>query len=105
MLKKTLLLLAGAALAMNASPAPALGQGTGCMPPVPPFVPSDPRDIQSYADLLRQDFETYIADFEAYLRCLDTERARVFAEGQEVIQEYGRFQDLMRRLGPPRSAE
>ncbi len=105
MLKKTLLLLAGAALAMNASPDPALGQGTGCMPPVPPFVPSDPRDIQSYADLLRQDFETYIGDFEAYLRCLDTERARAFQEGQAVVREYARFQELIRRLEPSSPVE
>lgn len=64
------------------------------MPPVRPFVPSDVRDVEAYSDLIRQDFEKYIADFEAYLRCLDTERARVFAEGQEVIEEYGRFQQF-----------
>ena len=73
---------------------------TGCAPPLRPFVPSDPRDVQDYADLIRQDFEAYIADFEAYLRCLDDERARVFAEGQEVTAQYGRFLDLMGRLGP-----
>ena len=78
--------------------APVKGQELGCFPPVRPFVPSDPRDVEAYSDLIRQDFETYIVDFEAYLRCLDTERARVFAEGQEVIREYGAFQELMRSL-------
>lgn len=76
---------------------PCLAQPIGCIPPIRPFLPSDPRDVQAYADLLRQDFETYIADFSAYLRCLDTERARVFEEGQQVTREYGRFQELMGR--------
>ena len=82
-----------------AAPGPAWPQGFGCLPPVRPFVPSDPQDVQAYEDLIRQDFEAYIADFEAYLRCLDDERARVFAEGQEVTAEYGRFQDLMTGSG------
>ncbi|TNC66303.1 hypothetical protein FHG71_16845 [Rubellimicrobium roseum] len=74
-----------------------MGQELGCIPPVRPFVPSDRRDVEAYSDLIRQDFEKYIADFEAYLRCLDTERDRAFAEGQEVVQEYGRFQELTGR--------
>ena len=77
---------------------PVKGQELGCFPPVRPFVPGDRRDVEAYSDLIRQDFETYIVDFEAYLRCLDTERARVFTEGQEVIREYGAFQELMRSL-------
>lgn len=56
---------------------PVKGQELGCFPPVRPFVPGDRRDVEAYSDLIRQDFETYIVDFEAYLRCLDTERARV----------------------------
>lgn len=80
--------------------APLSAQGLGCTSPIRPFVPSDPRDVQVYANLIREDFETYIADFEAYLRCLDAERTRVFAEGQEVIREYGRFQELVESLGP-----
>lgn len=78
----------------------AWSQEIGCTPPIPPFLPSDPRDMQAYADLLRQDFETYIADFEAYLRCLDAERTRAFKEAQAVSRDYVRFHDLMRRLGP-----
>ena len=77
---------------------PVKGQELGCFPPVRPFVLSDRRDVEAYSDLIRQDFETYIVDFEAYLRCLDTERARVFAEGQEVIREYGAFQELTRQF-------
>ena len=86
-------------LLIAAAPGPALPDGTGCLPPVRPFVPSEPHDVEAYEGLIRQDFEAYIADFEAYLRCLDDERARVFAEGQEVTAEYGRFQDLGGRPG------
>lgn len=93
-------ILSGALLAVLACALPALAQEVGCIPPVPPFVPSDPRDVQAYADLLRQDFETYIAEFGAYMRCLDAERARAFQEGQAVTREYGRFQELTNRLGP-----
>ena len=77
---------------------PVKGEEFGCFPPVRPFVPIDPRDAAVYSDLIRQDFELYIADFEDYLRCLDTERARVFAEGQAVSQEYGQFQRLTENL-------
>ena len=48
--------------------------------------------MDTHEDLLRQDFEAHIADFQDYLRCLDVERARVLAEGQAVTREYGRFQ-------------
>ncbi|MBP1806887.1 hypothetical protein [Rubellimicrobium aerolatum] len=75
-----------------------------CIPPIRPFLPSDPRDVQAYAELLRQDFETYIRDFDLYLRCLDTERARVFQEAREVTADYGRFQELTAGQ-PPASAE
>lgn len=85
---------------LAAVPTGLLAQDLGCFPPLRPFVPSDPRDVQSYSDLIRQDFEAYIADFGVYLSCLDTERARVFAEAQEVTAEYGRFQSLTVQLGP-----
>ncbi|TNC66433.1 hypothetical protein FHG71_16690 [Rubellimicrobium roseum] len=77
-------------------------QAEPCIPPIRPFLPTDPRDIQAYADLLRQDFEAYIQDFGTYLRCLDAERARVFQEGQEVTAEYARFQEVTnaRRQAP-----
>jgi len=45
----------------------------------------------AYADLIRSDFETYIADVQDYFRCLDTERARAFTEAREVSEDYGRF--------------
>lgn len=48
--------------------------------------------MRLYADLLRADFETYIADVQVYFRCLDAERARAFTEARNVSEDYGRFQ-------------
>lgn len=62
-----------------------------CYPPTVPFVPDDPQAQREYADLISQDFETYIADVQEYFRCLDTERNRAFEEAREVSEEYGRF--------------
>jgi hypothetical protein len=62
-----------------------------CVPPERPYLPSTPEDMRAYADLLRADFEGYIAGVQDYFRCLDEERARAFVEAQEVSAEYGRF--------------
>ena len=48
--------------------------------------------MRNYAELIRADFEAYIADVQIYFRCLDAERTRAFIEAQEVSEEYGRFQ-------------
>ena len=41
--------------------------------------------MRTYADLIRGDFEAYIADVQEYFRCIDEERARAFcgSEGSE----------------------
>ena len=65
--------------------------GQTCYAPSRPFVPTDPQDVQEYRDLIGRDFETYIADIQAYFRCLEEERARAFEEAREVSKEYGRF--------------
>lgn len=62
-----------------------------CYAPERPFVPTDPQDIREYRDLIRRDFETYIASIQSYLRCLEEERTRAFDEAREVSDEYGRF--------------
>lgn len=67
------------------------GSATACVPPERPFLPQSPEDMRIYADLIRVDFERYIADVQEYFRCIDAERARAFAEAQEVSQDYGRF--------------
>ncbi|WP_370743891.1 hypothetical protein [Roseinatronobacter ekhonensis] len=47
--------------------------------------------MRTYAELIRADFETYIANVQDYFRCVDEERARAFAEAREVSEGYGRF--------------
>lgn len=66
-------------------------EASPCVAPVRPYLPSSPEDMRAYADLLRADFEGYIAGVQDYFRCLDAERARAFVEAQEVSAEYGRF--------------
>ena len=75
----------------NAAPANA----ETCYPPTVPFVPHDPETQREFEDLIRQDFETYIADVQEYFRCLDTERARAFQEARKMSEEYGRFLQKM----------
>lgn len=62
-----------------------------CIVPTRPFVPSDPDAAEEFRDLIKQDFEFYIQDIQAYIRCVDEERARAFEEARQVSQEYGRF--------------
>lgn len=69
----------------------ALPAAASCLAPERPFLPADPQDARAYADLIREDFETYISEVQDYFRCLDAERARAFSEAQEVSQDYGRF--------------
>lgn len=62
-----------------------------CTPPERPFLPASREDMLTYADLIRKDFEGYIADVQEYFRCLDEERAQAFVEAREVSEEYGQF--------------
>ena len=71
------------------------GFAQGCMAPSPPFMPSDPADIRAYADLLRQDFEIYFTDAQAYFRCLERERRAVFDEVQQVTQAFAQMIELL----------
>lgn len=72
-------------------------QAQDCLPPVRPFVPGDPDDLQEYADLIKADFENYLDEVQQHFRCLDSERARAFAEAQEVSKEYGKFIETVKR--------
>ncbi|UOA29992.1 hypothetical protein [Pseudosulfitobacter sp. DSM 107133] len=69
----------------------AAGPAHGCAPPERPFLPQTQDDMRTYADLIREDFDAYIADVQDYFRCVDEERARTFAEAREVSEDYGRF--------------
>lgn len=69
----------------------AAGPVDACTPPERPFLPASREDLLTYADLIRRDFEGYIADVQDYFRCLDEERAQAFVEAREVSEEYGQF--------------
>jgi len=71
----------------------AAGQAAACTPPERPFLPQSRQDMWIYSDLIRADFEIYIAEVQDYFRCLDEERARAFIEAREVSEDYGRFVD------------
>lgn len=75
--------------------APAASQAETCLAPSRPFVPSDSQAARDYADIIRQDFEAYIADIQDYFRCLEQERARALEEAREVSQDYGWFLELV----------
>jgi hypothetical protein len=79
-------------LLLGSSPVDA---ATDCIPPERPFLPQSQDDMRAYADLLRSDFESYIADIQEYFRCLDAERQRAFQEAREVSEDYGRLVELL----------
>ena len=62
-----------------------------CLPPVPPWMPTNAHDVQAYADLLQRDAETYFTDVERYFRCLDQQRREVFEQAREVSGDYARL--------------
>lgn len=66
-----------------------------CTPPERPFLPASREDMRAYADLIRGDFEAYIAAVQDYFRCIDDERARAFVEARQVSEDYGRFVDVL----------
>lgn len=71
-----------------------------CLPPAPPWMPTNADDVQAYADLLRSDAEAYFTDVERYFRCLDQQRREVFEQAREVSGDYARvlqFLDDMRK--------
>lgn len=71
------------------------GPAHACTPPERPFLPTSREDMRAYADLIRGDFEAYIADVQDYFRCVDEERARAFIEAREVSEDYGRFVEVV----------
>ena len=69
----------------------ATGPAAACISPERPFLPQSQEDMRTYADLLRGDFEAYIADVQEYFRCIDEELARAFTEARKVSDDYARF--------------
>jgi hypothetical protein len=73
----------------------AAGPAAACISPERPFLPQSREDMRAYADLIRGDFEAYIADVQDYFRCLAEERARAFVEAREVSEDYSRFMNAV----------
>lgn len=87
-------------LYMAASPPQAQSHAELCLPLTPPLVPGDTRLIREFADLLREEFEQYLAGVPGYFRCLDDERARAWREAAEVTAQYGTFFEVLRAAPP-----
>jgi len=66
-----------------------------CLPPVPPWMPTNAHDVQAYADLLQRDAETYFTDVERYFRCLDQERREIFEQVRDFTEDYARVLELL----------
>ena len=89
LLKQTLVLLA----VLSRGSASIAGS---CLPPVPPWMPTDSDDVRAYADLLRRDAEAYFDDAEQYFRCQDQERREVFEQARAVNEDYARVLEILR---------
>ena len=46
----------------------AVGPAHACTPPERPFLPASREDMRTFADLIRGDFEAYIAEREARMK-------------------------------------
>ena len=71
-----------------------------CLPPAPPWMPTNADDVREYADLLRRDAESYFTDVERYFRCLDQQRREVFEQARAASEDYAgvlEFLDDMRK--------
>ncbi|MEY8833623.1 hypothetical protein AB9K29_10800 [Phaeobacter italicus] len=66
-----------------------------CLPPAPPWMPTDADDVQAYAYLLKRDAEAYFADVENYFRCLDQQRREVFEQARVVSGDYARVLEFL----------
>ena len=66
-----------------------------CLPPAPPWMPTNADDVRAYADLLRHDAETYFTNVERYFRCLDQERREVFEQVRDFTEDYARVLELL----------
>ncbi|CUH71774.1 hypothetical protein TL5120_01564 [Thalassovita autumnalis] len=71
---------------------------SGCLPPEPPWMPTNADHVRAYADLLRRDAETYFTDVERYFRCLDQQRREVFEQAREVSGDYARVLEFLEEV-------
>lgn len=106
MLKRTAIIGALSMLAVAGLPAQIAAHGpeapaqfagpVACLEPLKPIV-SGNEDSDPEGEL-RQEYELYFKEAEAYLNCLNAEARRVHAEAQRAANEYSRVLD---RTPPP----
>ena len=79
------------------TPELASGQGvplpTDCIEPIKPY--AEDYLAQAAKAELRDDFNYYFKDVEAYLNCLNAMSVRVHTEAQRAANEYARLLDLL----------
>lgn len=73
-----------------------------CLAPLEPYAFEPPRDDPGLYEMVRQDYQTYLTDLEAYLRCLEDERRRAVENGNAVLRRYIEYfgDDATIRYGP-----
>jgi hypothetical protein len=59
-----------------------------CLPPIPPAPVTDAATRAEFRVEIGQEFTAYFDEAQAYLRCLDTARARVSEEINRAISDY-----------------
>ncbi|SCZ73552.1 hypothetical protein SAMN04488118_11758 [Epibacterium ulvae] len=59
----------------------------------PPFAPAltSPDLAREYREEFKQDFERYFSEAQAYLLCIEEEKASVMEEVRQTVQRYDRF--------------
>jgi hypothetical protein len=59
-----------------------------CIRPLTPIAPTDPATISKYADIIRDEFETYFSRIGRYIACLDAERSSAIGEARALTETY-----------------
>lgn len=85
-----------AVVVLMQGPLPCFAQGApeACIPPERPYTALPLDDLRAYRTELSSDFEKYFSGITQYIQCLDTERARVMAEGAEITTLYENFLEV-----------
>ena len=71
------------------------GLAQTCIPPTRPYSPNNAEIAREYADILRQDFETYLQNVQRFFLCLDQARVEMVGITNEVIEDYQRFLEIV----------
>lgn len=63
----------------------------GCLPPLEPYPYEPPRDDPELRQMIDEEYQAYIDDIEAYMRCLQDESSRAMTEAREVLQRWTKY--------------